>query len=233
MRELKYAVISPIVHLVSFIFAISINAGGVPRQPPVGPGINCSSVATYADGIANVTILGPTGRVLGRNTTIHLPKKGWSNLESALPYPLALKKQKKNLLFRYSNDQSWTALYDTPTNSPFDCREFKFWLHTNFWQFSIGKTVGVGTLNWTMVTLDGTKLGGAPQTDIVASKKGFTPLKSLLDKTVDVHWNKYNNMTFKYGDQTVILPNATGSHSTELIGSAPVNVFSWATSGVL
>ena len=206
-----------------------------PRSTPVGPGPNCTAETTYREYQASVTIKSPNGTVIGGNSTIPLPHKGWFNLDSRLPWTLAMKLQKHNLLLQYSNDEPWTVQQNTPTSSVFDCRDFKFWLITNFWPFEESKHIHQGTLNWTIVALDGTKLGGSPQTDLMENS-GHHPVASLdsaLAEVIDVYWGKNNAMTFKYGQQTAKLDNATGSHQTMLIGSAPMDVFTWTKSGVL
>ena len=209
-----------------------------PRGTPTGPGPHCTAVTTYIGTTANVTILGPKGNVLGRNDSIEVPGKGWYNLDSQLPFTLAMKRQKHDaLLLQYSNDEPWTVLPQSPSRNIFDCRQFKFNLITNFWTFEDKKSYDQGTLNWTMRALDETELGGSPQTDLMAQYDGnYEPaatLTSMLDEVVDVYWTTKNAMTFKYASQSVSISNATGAHVSILIGSAPMNVFNWATSGIL
>ena len=200
----------------------------------IGPGPNCTAITIYSDKKANVSILSPSGKVIGGNQAIQLPRRGWFNLDSKLPRTLAMKPQKHDLLLQYSNDKRWTVRPQKLTSNVFDCREFKFWLITNFWEFEVNKHYHQGTLNWTMAALDGTKLGGSPQTDIVSGgNHPAASLTSMLDEVVDVYWTNDNAMTFKYGSQTVQLPNATGIHQSSLIGSAPMNVFTWSTSEIL
>lgn len=91
----------------------------------------------------------------------------------------------------------------------------------------------MGTLNWTIVTLDGTILGGSPQTDLKCSGNPSATLTSKLDEVVKVYWPHGDTMSFNYGSQSASYANVTGMQETLLIGSAPMDVFSWTTKGVL
>lgn len=210
------------------------------RDGAKGP--QCIASTTYADNQLSVTVLAPNGTVLGAATSIQLSKSDPYNLKSALPWPLAisLDKKKLNLVLQYSQDPSWTvAPQATPTNSTFDCSEFKFRILSNFWQIGKQKTHFLGTLNWTMTSMDGTYLGGSPQTDILASAnvnegQPAAPLITKLNDIVRVWWGQDDTMTFTYGMQVVSYPKkALGVHETIMIGSTPPDVFSWTTSGVL
>ena len=135
----------------------------------------------------------------------------------------------------YSSDPSWDVDAGTTSKQGFDCREFKFWLNTNFWVVESSSAFSMGTLNWTMKALDGTMLGGSPQDDIMAFEDDQPAmlLTSMLDDVVKVYWNSDGSMTFGYGTQILRYPIATGEYVGTFVGSAAMANFTWTTSGVL
>lgn len=201
-----------------------------------GAGPTCTAVISYSGNTANVNIEAPNGTSIGGSSDVSLPSHGgWANIDSLLPYGIVIQLDKKDITVKYSNDISWTVDSGAPSSNGFDCRQFKFWLITNFWVIEDESKFNTGTLNWTITTLDGTVLGGSPQDDILMSLNNVpaTVLTSELDDVVKVYWALDNSMAFDYGTQTVRYANATGPHASLLTGSAPMNVFSWITSGIL
>lgn len=119
-----------------------------------GAGPTCTAVISYSGNTANVNIEAPNGTSIGGSSDVSLPSHGgWANIDSLLPYGIVIQLDKKDITVKYSNDISWTVDSGAPSSNGFDCRQFKFWLITNFWVIEDESKFNTGTLNWTITTI--------------------------------------------------------------------------------